>query len=164
MIYFKEAVNKEDIREISKLARKIFEEYFTPMIGFEQVDYMLKKFQSEEALSKQIRDGCKYFMVLEDNKLAGYFAIKPEENRLFLSKFYLDKEYRGLGIARKMMEEIIKFSQSQTLPAIYLTVNKKNERTINIYKKFGFEIIKSVETDIGQGFFMDDYIMEKKLS
>lgn len=91
-------------------------------------------------------------MVLEDNKLAGYFAIKPEENRLFLSKFYLDKEYRGLGIARKMMEEIIKFSQSQALPAIYLTVNKKNERTINIYKKFGFEIIKSVETDIGQGF------------
>lgn len=45
MIYFKEAVNKEDIREISKLARKIFEEYFTPMIGFEQVDYMLKNFK-----------------------------------------------------------------------------------------------------------------------
>ena len=161
MITFKEAKTKEEIQKISKLARKIFEEYFTPMIGYEQVDYMLGKFQSEEALTNQIDNGYKYILVFNDANLAGYFAIKEEGERLFLSKFYLDKEYRGIGISRKMFEEIIKHSKG--FSSIYLTVNKNNAPTISIYKKFGFEIVDSVKTDIGNGFFMDDYIMEKKL-
>lgn len=161
MIQFKTVNTKDEIIQISNLAGKIFKDHFTPIIGSEQVDYMLSKFQSEEALTQQINSGYKYVLVLQDNDLAGYFGIKPEGKRLFLSKFYLDKKYRGIGISRKMLEEII--NTSKGVSSIYLTVNKQNEGPINIYKKFGFEIIDSVETDIGSGFIMDDYIMEKIL-
>ena len=47
---------------------------------------------------------------------------------------------------------------------MYLTVNKHNDLGIRAYKAKGFETIDAVETDIGNGFIMDDYIMEKKVS
>ena len=44
---------------------------------------------------------------------------------------------------------------------MYLTVNKHNELGIRAYRGKGFETIDAVETDIGHGFIMDDYIMER---
>ena len=46
---------------------------------------------------------------------------------------------------------------------ISLTVNKHNSNSIEAYKKMGFEIIRPMVTDIGSGYVMDDYYMEKKL-
>ena len=45
-----------------------------------------------------------------------------------------------------------------------LNVNKHNERAISVYRRNGFETVESVKNDIGGGFFMDDYVMEKLLS
>ena len=44
---------------------------------------------------------------------------------------------------------------------MYLTVNKGNDLGVRAYRGNGFSVIDAVETDIGQGFIMDDYIMEK---
>ena len=46
--------------------------------------------------------------------------------------------------------------------AIYLTVNKYNP-SYQIYRHLGVEAIDSVVTDIGEGYVMDDYIMQRKL-
>lgn len=114
MITFKIADTKEDIIAIAKLAKKIYQEHYIPIIGTEQVDYMLEKFQSEDSIKNQIDNKHTYLSVYKDNDLAGYSAFTKEEDRLFLSKFYLDKEYRGLGIGRKMLEEVMLFSQGLT--------------------------------------------------
>ena len=53
--------------------------------------------------------------------------------------------------------------QAEKLPAIYLTVNKKNFHAIEVYKYFGFHQTDAVVTDIGSGFVMNDYIMQKDL-
>ena len=60
------------------------------------------------------------------------------------------------------MEEVCRLGDG--LQSVYLTVNKQNHGPIAVYKKLGFQIVDSVETDIGNGFIMDDYIMEKPLS
>jgi Acetyltransferase (GNAT) family. len=161
VIIFKKVEAKDEIMEISKLAKIIQEEHFTPIIGAEQVDYMLKKFQSEDAIARQISNGYEYISVYKDKELAGYFAVKQEGDRLFLSKFYLDKKYRGLGISKKMFDEVTRYSQG--VSTIYLTVNRNNIIPINVYKSFGFVIVDSVVQDIGNGFVMDDYVMEKKV-
>ena len=49
----------------------------------------------------------------------------------------------------------------RNLDAMYLTVNKHNDIAIRAYEAKGFETIEAAETDIGEGFIMDDYIMEK---
>ena len=94
-----------------------------------------------------------------DGEIIGYFAIcKKDDNTLFLSKLYLKKEYRGNGYARKAFEFIKELAKQKNCSMIWLTVNKRNDDSIAIYKKFGMEIIRSEVTDIGSGYVMDDYV------
>jgi diamine N-acetyltransferase len=44
-----------------------------------------------------------------------------------------------------------------------LTVNKNNTGAISVYEKIGFRNVGSLVQDIGSGFVMDDYAMEKTL-
>lgn len=162
VIRFEEVIGKEDAIEISKLAREIYYEHFVPLIGVEQVEYMLKKFLSESSILQQLDSRYRYIMVYKEKELAGFLAVKREADRMFLSKFYLAKKFRGQGISRKMLHEVIR--ESNGLKSIYLTVYKYNKGPIQIYENFGFEIVDSAVTDIGSGFVMDDYIMEKDLS
>ena len=50
----------DDIYTVATLAQEIWTQHFTPIIGASQVDYMLNKFQSTEAITAQIADGWEY--------------------------------------------------------------------------------------------------------
>ena len=85
---------------------------------------------------------------------------EPETNRFFISKIYLFPEARGHGYARRAIEFYEDLCFARGFEAMYLTVNKYNDLGIRAYEGTGFETIDSVETDIGEGYIMDDYIME----
>lgn len=164
MIYIKEALSANEVDTLSKVAREIWEEYFPFILEEDQIDYMLEKFLSRNALMDQLQEGYEfYFAMSEDNQILGFFVIHPEEEKLFLSKIYLYKDNRGLGTASEMFDFIEQRAKEEGLNKIYLTVNKYNKNPINIYKHRGFTIADSVVTDIGNNFVMDDYIMEKSL-
>lgn len=159
MIELKEVQTEDEIQRAAMLAKEIWQQHFTPIIGADQVAYMLDKFQSAKAMKRQIeQEGYTYLMAVEDGIPVGYTGFKREQERMFLSKLYVKKEYRNKGISRLMFEEIRK--RSEGLKSIYLTVNKYNDRTIAIYHHMGFVQIDDVVTDIGGGFVMDDYILE----
>ena len=98
-------------------------------------------------------------------RIIGYTGgrVEADTNRFFVSKVYLLKEHRGRGLIASVVRFYERLCRERGLDAMYLTVNKGNEMAIRAYKKHGFEIIDAVETDIGEGFVMNDYIMEKKL-
>lgn len=152
---------KEDVKPLAELALQIWHDHFDPIIGPDQVEYMVARYQSEAALKKQLESGYTYLLALEDGVLCGYCGFKKEPEKLFLSKLYLEKSHRGKGIASRFLKALKE--EGKGLSAIYLTVNKKNSRTIDIYKHMGFETVDAVVTDIGGGFVMDDYIMELPL-
>ncbi len=152
---------REDVERLASIAEPIWREHFTPLIGKEQVRYMLDKFQSPDALERQLADGYTYKILIVNGQDAGYMGTHREEKRLFLSKLYIDKRFRGRGLSHTMLDDCKK--QAAGLDAIYLTCNKYNDGSIAVYKKAGFEVIDSVVTDIGGGFVMDDYIFELKL-
>ncbi len=158
MIEIKDA-SVQDAKRIARLANTIWNEYFTPIIGKPQVDYMLNKFQSEQAIAQQLADGTKYIIACEDGTEVGYSAYKPEPDALFLSKIYVLRERRGRGIGRFMFMHELEYANKEGKKKIYLTVNKHNDDSIAIYRHFGFETEKSIITDIGGGFVMDDYVM-----
>ncbi len=161
MIFF-EAKKTADYIILESLAREIWEEHYTPIIGKDQVDYMLDKFQSAQAISKQIKtEGYIYYLAKVGNDYIGYIGVKPKENELFLSKIYVKALYRGKGYGKALMNIIIETAEKKKLASITLTVNKNNLNSIRAYKKMGFKRIDSIVTDIGNGFVMDDYIMEK---
>ena len=151
---------------IETLAHSIWREYFVPLIGSPQVEYMLEKFQARRAILNQIEnDGFLYYLLEDKNgNRVGYFAVVPRQEDLFLSKLYITAENRGKGYARRALEFIETLARDNGLSKITLTVNKNNSDSIKAYKKLGFVITNSLVTDIGNGFVMDDYKMEKAAS
>ncbi len=149
------------INSVAELAKKIWQEHYTPIIGPEQVSYMVDKYQSAPAITEQMVNGYQYFLVVEQGEYAGYFSIRFDPDQLFLSKYYIDSAFRGRGLGRVAMDYIEMTARNHHLKSIYLTVNKHNSNSIAIYKKLGFEIIESLVSDIGNGFVMDDYKLQK---
>ncbi|MCF0226536.1 MAG: GNAT family N-acetyltransferase [Methanobrevibacter sp.] len=158
------ANNDRDLVEIANLAFDIWHECHLKYINHEQIDYMIDKFQSLEAMKNQIaHDNYAYYGVFLDKQLCGYFGIKDDNDKLFLSKLYLHKEFRGKGISSAMFEKIFQIAKSLGKKSIYLTVNKNNTHAIGVYKTKGFKIVDDDITDIGNGYVMDDYIFEYDL-
>jgi GNAT superfamily N-acetyltransferase len=149
---------------IAALAEEIWREHFTPIIGADQVAYMLEKFQSARQLFLDIRENDYTYFTAVDTKsdgLIGYCGVAPKEGYLLLSKLYVRQDFRGNGLARGFLNEAIALCQSEYgLLKIRLTVNKNNHSPIAVYQKWGFQTVESVKTDIGGGYFMDDYVME----
>jgi len=164
MIKFK-IVNPIEIKKLAELASSIWHEYWTIILSPEQIDYMVENFQSEYAIKNQYKnENYTYYFISENDKNIGYFGISEKENYLFLSKLYISKDYRHKGIGKKAFEKIKEIAESKNYKTIQLTVNKHNKNTISAYNKWGFKTINSVVTDIGEGFVMDDYIMEYTLN
>lgn len=155
--------NMELVYSLSAVADAIWHEHFIPIIGEAQVDYMLEKFLSPEALVEQINSGYEYFLFSYDYTFAGFAGIHEEDGKLFLSKLYVDKEFRGMGIASYIFQKFIEICKMRNLNKIWLTCNRHNTNTIAIYEHLGFKTVREEATDIGNGFVMDDYIMEYEI-
>ena len=151
----------EQICELCTLAKEIWNEYSICFIDQDQIDYMLEKFQSEQAVKGQINfQKYRYYFLEEDGENIGYFGVQQKKDELFLSKLYIKKAYRGKGYGRKAFLAINDVAKELELTKITLTVNKYNFVAVCVYEKLGFERIGEAETDIGNGFVMDDYLYE----
>lgn len=159
------ALSRSDIEIIARLAEEIWNEHYISIIGREQVDYMVENFQSATAMQDQLDEGYRYYIVEYDSRYAGYFAVLEdrEANTLFLSKLYVHRDFRGKGIARVCISYIEDICRALGLTKVWLTVNKYNDLAIRAYEKMGFVVVDSMTQDIGNGFIMDDYKMEKKI-
>ena len=161
---FQPVTSPEGVKELSSLAEEIWREHFTPILPEGQVDYMLEKFQSVPAMTKQLREeGYRYFLIQKDGQSIGYTGVRPENGRLFLSKLYLKKEERGKGYAGEAFRFLEDICRKEGLSSIWLTVNRHNDGPIAVYRKKGFRVIREQAADIGGGYVMDDYIMEKTI-
>jgi len=148
---------------IVSLAREIWTEHYVPIIGKQQVEYMLAKYQSKQAVKDQIASGALYFLIDEGHSFIGYIAVHPRGDELFLSKIYLRSSHRARGYGKKALQFVETLARERGLRKIALTVNKNNTTAIRAYEKIGFRNVGSLVQDIGSGFVMDDYAMEKTI-
>lgn len=151
---------------LSQIADEIWHEYWPALIGDAQTDYMVEKFQSLDAIKRDIATNSYEYWILHDDEteeVVGYTGghEDPETNRFFISKIYLFGNQRGKGYAHQVVEFYNDLCVERNLKAMYLTVNKGNELALRAYKGTGFEVIDAVVTEIGDGFVMDDFIMER---
>jgi len=160
----KEVLSAPQITAVEKLAYEIWNEYYPPIIGHDQVDYMLETFQTAKAILKQIQQGCRYFILKENETLLGYMAVEKQDCCVFLSKLYVLKDARKKGYAKEALLFLKEYAKEEGLISISLTVNIHNYIAINTYQKLGFTKQGSIIQEIGNGFIMDDYKMEKPVS
>ena len=163
VLFYKKADCEAAIRIVELLAREIWPEYYTSIIGSAQVDYMLDHFQSAAAIEEQIREGYGYYLIMYGKIPVGYLSVmsEPEKGRLFFSKLYLLSVYRGQGFGRQAVNFVEKTAREAGLSMVALMVNKKNLSAISFYEHCGFKNAGTVLKDIGGGFAMDDYLFEK---
>lgn len=156
----REISGDDDVRKIADMAAVIWHEAFAGMISDAQIDYMLGKFQSYEAVKEQVANhGYRYFIISKDGREAGYCGVQAcDDNTLYLSKMYLKSDFRGMGLFRRMIEYLVDMCRREGLGSIWLTVNKNNAAAIAAYSKSGYANVRSQVTDIGSGFVMDDYV------
>jgi RimJ/RimL family protein N-acetyltransferase len=161
---FVKVENSNQIKDVANLGTAIWHEHYASILSADQIDYMVEKFQSEVAVQKQIEENnYTYYMMIVEERLAGYIGFVLEEDSVFLSKLYLAKSFRGRGIASKAFEFLKGIAKGNGKSRIWLTVNRYNEDSIHVYEKKGFIKVKEQVTDIGNGYVMDDYVMEMKI-
>lgn len=167
-LQFVPVTTSEQVATVAALAHEIWYEFYVPLIGQAQVDYMVGKFQNAQAMQAQIAQGYEYFLIRREHASAshtdlGYCAVQEQPGRvMFLSKFYLHHAARGSGTGRRCMEFIEGLALGRGLSLLWLTVNKGNP-SVQAYQRLGFRIAEELVMDIGGGFMMDDFRMEKAL-
>ncbi|PXA04446.1 GNAT family N-acetyltransferase [Coraliomargarita sinensis] len=150
----------EEIDCIARLAETCWKHHYIPIIGEAQVDYMLRQYQSTESIREQIAAGRKYAIIREsDGEPLGYLGYDLCEEHLFLSKLYVLPSTQRRGVGKWALD---KLCQRYPECRIRLTVNKQNHSAIKFYAQNDFAMSGPVVTDIGHGFVMDDWKMEKK--
>ncbi len=163
-IIFKPAEESE-IMIIQELAHTIWHNHYPGIITEEQINYMLDLMYSANVIKKEMTNGHQWILILEGDIPIGYISWFYEKKlrKVKLSKLYVLITYHGKGIGQKALEYVKSNAVKLKAGELYLTVNKTNHKAIEAYKRAGFSIEKSICTDIGNGFVMDDYVMSISL-
>ncbi|MEX0775656.1 MAG: GNAT family N-acetyltransferase [Phycisphaeraceae bacterium] len=154
-----------EVDAVAALASAIWNQHFVPMIGQAQVDYMLAKFQSSPAITRQLADGYEYYLALDGGQGAGYCALVPQPAQRTgqLSKLYVRQECRGRGVGKSILAFVETRCAVLGIDNLWLTVNRHNAGAIAFYHRMGFVTAGPIVADIGNGFVMDDYRMVKTI-
>lgn len=155
---------KTELPIIRQLALNIWPATYSSILSQEQLSYMLDLLYSDAALLKDYYKQGYYFFILSiEGKDAGYAGLElQDEETAHLHKIYLSTDYQGKGLGKKLVLFIIDFSKNAGVKTLTLNVNRHN-KALQFYQAVGFEIIKEVDIEIGNGYFMNDYLMKKEL-
>jgi N-acetylglutamate synthase-like GNAT family acetyltransferase len=152
-----------DIQAIQQIAEKAWRPTYEKILTEEQTIYMLDLMYRADVLKTQIEGHIDFFMVEESSQILGYFAIEQTgKAQSKLHKLYLNPQKKSSGIGTKIIQFLKKWANERSIETIELNVNKKNSAVL-FYEKMGFERISEVVLDIGQGYVMDDYVMQLNL-
>ena len=154
--------NSEHIPIIIELTKKIWPVAYGEILSKAQLDYMIEKFYNETALRELIQKGHVFYLAQDDKDIyVGFvsYEINSEPNKTKIHKIYVLPETQGTGLGRQFFELVKEKAIENNQSNIFLNVNKQNH-AINFYTKLGFTKVKDEVIDIGNGYVMDDYIME----
>ena len=159
-------VRDADIAPVCALAREIWMQHYPGIITVKQIEYMLAQRYSPDAIRTQLRAGEALWDKLElRGELCGFASYErgAQARTMKLDKLYVHQLARGKGCGAALIDHVAKAARRQGMDNLSLQVNKTNHGSIAAYLRVGFAVAKTVKVDIGNGFFMDDYVMSKSL-
>ena len=164
-ISFQELSHPEELQIIRDIANDIWPKTFANILSAEQISYMMQMMYSPDVMANELKNGYHFEIIKVDSCPAGYISWSPytPENTAKLHKLYLLDRFHHRGIGSKMLKQVEYRAAAAGFTRLTLNVNKFNEPAKKAYFRNGYTIIDSVQIDIGNGFIMDDFIMEKIL-
>lgn len=157
-------VTHPDVPAISALAREIWQATYPGIITQEQIDFMLEQRYGHERLYDDLEDAHKWLdQAFHAGRRVGFAFSELFNGEFKLDKLYIHPDAQRQGVGGQLIAHVAARARSQGYPCLILQVNKRNARAIASYRKYGFEVRTSTVDDIGGGYVMDDYVMEKRL-
>ena len=157
----------ENIMQIHDMAEVVFRHTYREILSPQQMDYMMDWMYSPANLQKQMDEGHVYHIAFRDGSPCGYVSVQREDTlatgrQLFhLQKIYILPSEQGRGLGRILFEKAlscIRGMASGNPASLELNVNRSNP-AIGFYRHIGLEILRQGDFHIGNGFYMNDYIM-----
>jgi diamine N-acetyltransferase len=155
----------EDIRTIGNLAHQIWPITYGDTIERVKLQYMLKFIYHPDSLKEQMIKQQHVFLMAD---IAGApvgfasFSGTDKESIYKLHKLYVRTDLQGMGLGKALTEAVIQEIKPMGAKILLLNVYRLNKAKA-FYEKLGFEVIKEEDVDIGHGYFMNDYVMQKTL-
>jgi diamine N-acetyltransferase len=162
MISIRQAVT-EEIGLIRDLAERTWYKTYGPLLTMEQMNYMFDLMYSEKALFTQMTEkGHDFFIAYEGATPLGYVSVEKQNESLFhLHKLYVVPEGQQKGVGKILLNKAFDYAREHTEGnscAVELNVNRGN-KALDFYQKMGMNIHDQGDFDIGNGYFMNDYIL-----
>jgi GNAT superfamily N-acetyltransferase len=155
----------EDINTIGYLAQQIWPVTYGDILSAPQMDYMLNLFYNPASLREQMQEKKHRFLIAEiEEQPVGFASYSATEDAgvFKLHKLYVDTSIQGKGIGKALINFVLEEMKELRGRTLILNVNRHN-RAKNFYERLGFAVTGEADVNIGQGYFMNDYIMEKKI-
>jgi diamine N-acetyltransferase len=158
------AASGKHLAEIAALAGVVWGAHYPGIISREQIEYMLARMYDVEVMKAELSQGIRYDRLLVGDRLVGFASYGPaREKELKLHKIYVHPDHQRRGFGTCLLNHVIEEAERTGYAMLTLSVNKANKGAIAAYQKIGFTIRAAVVVDIGGGFVMDDFVMERKL-
>lgn len=151
------AATEADCAAIQTMAVRIWNDHYPPIIGQEQVDFMLERGYNPDSLKQQMEQGQQFYIISVNSSPGGFISVQPKEYGMFINKFYVENTLRGSGTGSSAFNALL--LKYPDVLKWKLQVNRQNHKAINFYFKMGFVIEEVADFDIGDGYFMNDFIM-----
>ena len=159
-----EALREANFDIASNLGTTIWKAHYSKIISMGQIDYMLAVRFASDNLRRYLNSTKLWFEILwQGERPIGYcsYGLTVSPGEMKLEQIYLLEEFRGNGFGVFMLLHIESEAHKKNIQTLILQVNKRNESSIAFYRKAGYQIREEAVFDIGNGYFMDDYVMEK---
>jgi diamine N-acetyltransferase len=148
---------------VSALAGRIWRAYYPSILSAEQIEYMLRWMYDIRQLRRDVERGVVYELLFDGERPLGFCGYEALGGELKLHKLYLEVGEHGRGLGSKLLRHVEEEAIRRGLAKVVLGVNRFNEKAIRAYQRNGYRIREPLKTEIGGGFVMDDWIMEKAL-
>ncbi len=157
-------VTPPDVPAISALAREIWQASYPGIITQEQIDFMLEQRYGHERLYDDLEDLHKWLdQAFYHGRRVGFAFSEIYKGEFKLDKLYIHPDVQRQGVGGQLIAHVAARARKNGYPCLILAVNKRNTKAIASYQKYGFTVREAIVDDIGHGFVMDDFIMEKAL-
>jgi ribosomal protein S18 acetylase RimI-like enzyme len=159
---FIEEITSTELSIVRDLSHAIWPICYANIITEAQIEYMLEKMYSLPALETAHNDGQRFLLAYLDSKPVGYAGFEigtPDEKNCKLQKLYVLPNLHGFGIGKELLLTTQNLANESKCQSMFLQVNKKNP-AVQFYQKMGMYVCEEAVFDIGNGFVMDDFIMQ----
>ena len=166
MIVHISALATSDVQAVAALARVVWQDAYAGIITQAQIDYMLAQRYNTLRLQGEIEaPGIWWTKATVDGQMVAFAAtlLGPAAREMKVDKLYVAPQWQRRGFGGRLLAHLAEQALAQGCDTLLLAVNKRNERAIAAYRKYGFCVREAVCVDIGNDFVMDDFIMVKSL-